>query len=401
MDLLNENKYQEQSENTKGKKLVKRLLIFSIIFAILIILLMIYLEITKVEPTTLEINGNTQEISVETIVKDNNGNQYIAIKELTEHLGYEYYNSEYQKYGIDSAKCYIKNGNLIFGFELDTNQVYKYEEGTNLDFQYYTLKNNIITYNNKLYISLVDLQQALNLYCTIDENNTIRIQAPEHIAKLLEEKAKENGYTIVEDQNSMKALAYGYVIVNKEGTYNVLNLKLEEIIGGSYTNMYFNEYNMDYIVKNSNGQYGIITKTGTIEIPFKFDNIELINYKNMLYKVKYNNKYGIMKKDGNMLTNIIYDEIGYKPSQSDKTLYTLIVPELDGKSGETIVVKQNEKYGLVYLKTGEEFLPCDHVEKLYSINELGEIVYKIEAEEQIVNLIEYLQFRETQKINLN
>ena len=123
---------------------------------------MIFLEANKVTPEILKINGEQKEEVSDLTIKDTNGNKYIALKDLAEFLGYEYDSSEYQKYGTDTTQCYIKNGNLISGFEIDSNKMYKYEEGTTLDYQYYTLKHNIITYNNRMYVALTDLQKALN-----------------------------------------------------------------------------------------------------------------------------------------------------------------------------------------------------------------------------------------------
>ena len=121
----------------------------------------------------------------------------------------------------------------------------------------------------------------------------------------------------------------------------------------------------------------------------------------MLYKVSNNGKYGIMKKDGTMLTkNIIYDEIGYNAEPDKKIVYTLIVPDLDGK-GQTIVVKQNGKYGLIYLKDGETYLPCDHLDKLYAVNELGTIEFRVEVEKQTIKLSDYMEARKTHVVNMN
>lgn len=400
MDLLNENQYQ-QPKPVKGKKMIITLLILSIIAVIAVLIMMIYIEANKEVGYTLFVNTEQKEISAELIVSDNQGNQYISLKELTELLGYEYYNSEYNNYGVDTAKGYVKNQKLITGFELGTNKIYKYEEGTNLDYQYYQLNYNIITYNNKLYIALADLRQALNVYCTVNENKEIVISTMEYLAQVYQEKLKENGYTIAPEQNNQKALAYGWIIVNKNGVWSVLNSEFEEIVESKYSSIYFDEYNSNYIVSNSNGQYGIITTKGIIKHSLKYDGLEVLNYENDLYKVKNNNKYGIMKKDGIMLTGIVYDDIGYPADASNKIQYTLLIPEMDGKSGITIVVKQNKFYGLIKLETGETFLPCDHVEKLYSISELGEIYYKIEAEKQTLSLIDYIQWRETQTVQLN
>lgn len=354
MDLLNENQYQK-TEEPKGKKIVLILLILSIVLVIIIIALMIVLGSQETVGITLYINDQQQELSDTLIIQDEQGNQYIELENLSDILEYQFDNSEYQTYGVDTTKCYIRNENLISGFELDSNIVYKYEIGTNLDYQYYDLNHNIIMYNGKLYIAIADLVEALNLYCTTDENNVIRISSAEHLSNSYQQQLQERGYTLSTDQNNQKALAYGWLIVSKDGVWSVLNTSFEEIIGAKFASIYFDEVNLNYIVSNSNGKYGIIDNTGVIEQPLKYDGLEPLNYENMLYKVKNNNQYGIMKSDGTMLAQIIYDEIGYQAEPQSNILYTLIIPELENETEKTIVVKQNEKYGLIYLETGETF----------------------------------------------
>ena len=39
-------------------------------------------------------------------------------------------------------------------------------------------------------------------------------------------------------------------------------------------------------------------------------------------------------------------------------------------------------------------MPCDHLDKLYSIDDLGVTYYKIEVEKQTLDLLEYLKIRE-------
>ena len=394
MDLLNENHAQEQKP-IKGKKTVLTLLILSIVFAILIIAVMIFISANKEKKDIIIVNGQSQEIKGDFIVADTNNTKYISLKQLADLVGYRYDNSEYKNYGYDTTKCHIKDGTLISGFELDSNKIYKYEEGTNLDYQYYTLKYNIMTYKDQMYIALADLQTALNIYCTTDQNNNITISTIEYLSLEYQKELKTLGYDVTTEPNNQKALAYGWIIANKGGEWTVLNTKFEEILGSTYASIYFDEYNKNYIVSNNNGQYGIISSTCSIEKNLKYDNLEILNYQNMLYKVENNNKYGIIRKDGSSLTNgIIYDQIGYKAEPSNKILYTLIIPALDEETPETIVVKQNGKYGLISLKTGETFLPCDHLDKLYSIDDLGVTYYKIEVEKQTLDLLEYLKIRE-------
>lgn len=400
MDLLNENKIQQPQE-PKGKKVVLSLLIVAIILAVVIVALMIFLEANKVIPNTLYINQKEYTDVNNIIIADTEGNKYISLRELAEEIDYEYYSSEYGKYGTDTTKCYIKNKNLIVGFEADTKQIYKYEENTNLDYQHYTLKHNIISYNNKLYVALEDLQKSINAYCIVNKDNVINISTMEYLASVYQESLKESGYTVATEQNNQKALSYGWIIVNKNGMWSVLNTKLEEIIGARYKTIYFDEYNSNYIVSNENNQYGIITTSGQIEQLLKYDGLEVLNYENMFYKVKNNMMYGIMKKDGSLLTDIIYDDIGYPAEPERKILYTLIIPELNGKTEKTIVVKKDKKYGLIYLSDGKTYLPCDHLEKLYSISDRGQIYYRVEAEKQTVDLLDYLIYRGTEQIVLN
>ncbi len=400
MDLLNENQY-EANKAPKGKKTVLILLILSIISVIAVIIAMIYVSENTVKADTLQINGQTKEITVDLIIKDNNGVQYISLRELANSINYEYYSNEYPKEGEDQSKCYIKNNKLITSFEMDSNQIYKYEEGTDLDYQYYTLNYNIIMYNNKLYISLVDLQKALNIVCTKDTNNVIRINTTENLVETYKQKLKDTGYTLTEEQNNQKAISYGWLIVNKNGVWSVLDTNLQEVVGSKYETIYFDEKNLDYIVSNISGQYGIISNSGSIKYSFKYDNLEVLNYENMLYKVKNNGKYGIMKSDGTMLTEIIYDEIGYPAEPENKIVYTLIIPELDGKSGETIVVKQNDKYGLIYLTTGKEFIKCRDLDKIYCVKDYGTTYYKIELDEMEFELIEYIELMNTHEAELN
>lgn len=107
MDLLNQNQYQEP-QKSKSKKLILVLLMFSIIFAIGILCLMVYLKSNMTNGTTLYINGEQKEIASDLLITGSDGNQYIALRKLAELLGYGFDNSEYNNYGMDTTKCYVK-----------------------------------------------------------------------------------------------------------------------------------------------------------------------------------------------------------------------------------------------------------------------------------------------------
>lgn len=395
MDLLNENQYKKE-QTPKSKKIVLIVLILAIVITIFIAFALLYIKTQQKSPKTLKINDKEVKMTETLIIETTEGNKYISLKEIAQLLGYEYYNNEYGESGENKEKGYIKSGTLITGFEKDTKKIYKYEEETNLDYQYYELKSNVIMYNNNLYISSADISQALNVIYgenkSIISIQTINNKIDEYTQSL---KLKDNGYTIAQDLNNQKAIIYGMLVVKKNDKWGVIDKNSNEIIGNKYSTIYFDEYNMNFIVSDSNGRYGILSNNGEIICALKYDGLEILNYENMLYKVKYNGKYGIMSADTKLLTNIIYDDIGYPEDSNKKIKYTLIIPELIENVSEMMVVKQNNKYGLIDISTGEEVIGCDQLDKIYAIEELGEISYKVEINETTFDLIDVIKYLKT------
>ena len=158
---------------------------------------------------------------------------------------------------------------------------------------------------------------------------------------------------------------------------------------------------MTYIVSNERNQYGIITTDGSIKIALKYDSIKIINHEPLLYEVSQDKKYGIMEEDGQMLTDIEYDRIGYPQELQNKINYTLIIPDLDGKTGKTVVVCKDGKYGLIYLTNGKTFLECDTLDKLYEVEELGELKYRVEIDKNVYTLEEYIEYAKRQTMVIN
>lgn len=245
-----------------------------------------------------------------------------------------------------------------------------------------------------MYISSKDISQALNITYK-EDNNTTLINTIENNIEKYQETFKETDYTITKDLNNQKAIIYGMLVIEKNGKWGVIDINYNEIIGNKYSTIYFDEYNMNFIVSDSNGRYGILSNNGEIICALKYDGLEILNYENMLYKVKYNGKYGIMSEDRGLLTNIVYDDIGYPEDSNKKIKYTLIIPELIENTGEMMVVKQNNKYGLIDISTGEEVIGCDQLDKIYAIEELGEISYKVEINETTFDLIDVIKYLKT------
>ena len=133
----------------------------------------------------------------------------------------------------------------------------------------------------------------------------------------------------------------------------------------------------------------------------KYDSLKVINHEPLLYEVSKDKKYGIMKKDGTMLTEIEYDRIGYMADSKNKINYSLIVPDLDGKTGRTVIVCKDNKYGLIYLSNGKTFIKCESADKIYEVEELGELKYKAETEEKTYSLEEFIRYVKTTTVVTN
>lgn len=200
------------------------------------------------------------------------------------------------------------------------------------------------------------------------------------------------GYTIDSNPENLKAIIYDMIVVTKNGNYGVLDFNLEEIIGTKYKTMEFNEYTQDFIVSNEDGKYGIFAKDATTEVELQYDSIELINNSPLIYKVKKENKFAVMKEDFSLITNIEYDEMGYPKDISKDIKYTLVIPKLNEKFVETIVVRRDSKYGLIEMETGKTFIPCE-MDAIYcrTSDKDNKDYYIIQKDNKLMLLTEYVE----------
>ena len=53
------------------------------------------------------------------------------------------------------------------------------------------------------------------------------------------------------------------------------------------------------------------------------------------------------------------------------------------------------------IDTKDELLPCDHLDELYSVSELGKIYYRVEVEKQTLELKELISTKFTAKDFVN
>ena len=218
------------------------------------------------------------------------------------------------------------------------------------------------------------------------------------------------------------------------------------------------EQNKSCVAKNKDNKYGCISINGGITLPFIYDNINIhglakrndkygiISFKDSLPKekipciydslilnydciiAKKSNKYGVLNNNGETILKFEYDNILFKEVYIHKGFKYIIVTQKDSlydfydknlkkinKQAYTyisglihnnrrnsneysyIVVKRNNKYGILDIKTGEEILPVIYNKKPFWIpnnlvgiqdnNKIG--VFDFEYKHKIVVPIEY------------
>lgn len=390
MDLLGEGK--KKPKKTKGQKIVLILLIISIVLCIVIGGILLYLSLQgKNKDYTFVINGRLVSTSRLGLYIDENNNKYISLRGIANELGYKYYNGKYRTEGEETSKGHIDNGTNIIQFFGDSKKIYKTKEDSNLDYEYYLLDNKIVKKEDSLYINMEDLDIALNLIVGFSQrNNQTIIQTGEYFIELNTEKFSGQGIQISNEKENIKGLAYGYIVISKDGKFGVIDLNGKELIGAKYNNITFCEYTKKFIVANTDKKIGIINDKGLAEIPLQYDEMKILNYDPLLYKVKKLDKYGVLREDGTTIGNIEYDEIAYPKDENNNVNYTCIIPEFESGIPKSIVVSKDHKYGLINLEDGREVLECN-LDAIYSITDNEEVYYMVERNNITAYLEEYVK----------
>lgn len=400
MDLLENNK--KKKGKTQAQKIILILLVISIILSIIVGIAIVLVSMKKDDALyTISINNKSFNATDLQLLTLEDNVDYISLKNIANKLGYEYYNGEFKTTEENKNKGYIYNGNNVVQFFADENNIYKSEEQSVTDYEYYVLDNKILLYQNNLYIALDDLDVALNLILKYSsKNKVIQITTPEYWISSNKEILARDEITISDSQNNIKALSYGYVIISKNNKYGVISLNGDELIGTKYGSIEFIEYTKEFKTSNSSNEFGIISIDGMSRVNLQYDSIDIMNYNPLLYKVKYMQKYGIIKSDGTLITNELYDSIGYPQNKEKEINYTLIVPNINENIPESIIVCANGKYGLINAETGETVLACS-LNGIYSATKDDVVYYIVETQERKFYLDDYITELNRVTVKLN
>ena len=435
----------EITNKKEGMDITTKILI-AIIACVVIIITILVVLLNNIEKTTYTISVNGKVVT--SVKKDNlvftiDNVTYISIEEFAKIVGYEYHEGEYKAFTIEKDKCYVQGKEETATFFANDNKVCKLP--VNLlkeEYREYNVENITKSYSGKMYAPLEAALIAFNVTVFQDENS-MTIYTLDELVKIYNEKIIKWGYTDITEQSfeNKKAILYGYLIVKKEdGLYKIIDSNnTKEIVPDKYTAIEFSENTQEFLVTNSLGQKGIINLDGTTKIEPTYESIEILDKTADLYLIQKNGKYGIIKSGNITVLSPEYDNIGFnnigdtveisskymildtlipvtkneKWGAVDKNGKFVLKLEYDGfgcfettveidetkktvqpiiviERCEGIVVKQNEKYGILDLK-GNELVPIA-VESIYAIENTKNEDYKyfMKYNNKEMNIIERL-----------
>ena len=405
MSLLDQ---EVKKETPKGKKIVLFLLMLSVFALIMVVVMMMALSGKQTKDLTLSINGTNIAIEEGLLITDDNGVNYISIQKIAKSIGYDYLTGEYKQYNEDTTntKCYLENGNQVIQFEAGNKKIYKTDSTSNLDYEEYELKNIMLKQNNLLYIALEDLEVALNVVDSYSQSdNKISLKTVETLHseyKVSLPKQTSNSIVGLNDSyNNKKAIAYDMLVVsNESGKWGVVNATdFSTIIGNKYSSIEFIE-SADVFIVSDNNKFGVISTKANQNpiIDLNYEAINIINNNPLCYEVKTGENHAIVNEQGDLLTNNLYNGIGYKSTNTAEES-VVSIKKIDQTEVNALVVCKNGKYGLISLDDGTSIGDCV-LDKIYSKTENGEKLYYIQLQGQEILLDKYLEYLNTTTVNM-
>lgn len=402
MNLEESNSFVERMEkNNKNKKTVLTVLIICAILIVILIGMISYFKYQDSLQLKMFVNDKQVPIS-STLLLQENGKNYMNIRELANLLGYSYQKGEYKNYTEDANSCYLSSSYEIVSMTADSDTVTKYilnenrvsvdeDESenavNNTNTQLITTDNttgeqtvNIkvesenetpetfavaepIKYiNNELYVPFSELPRLFNVQLNLAEQNRIRVYSLQALLPLAVKTATNLGYSEVSNSyENLTAMIDNMLVVGDGTNFGVVSLANgEEIISLKYEKMVYMQNTQEFLVTAENS-VGIIAKDGTTIIkPTEYDDISILDELNKLYLVEKNGKYGVLNEMGQTVVYAEYDSIGItnKEEFKDENIrnYSLLFEECipvnnDGKVG-IIDIEGNEKLRCVYDSLG-------------------------------------------------
>ncbi len=161
----------ESNRNNRNSNKILTIGIVGIIslIAIIVILLIIAIKLGG-NSVSLTVDGTKYKAGDHLLDKD--GTLYIGIEDFTKITKNEYNYKSGGKDVEDNNQCYVTNYGESTFFTVGSNKIYK-ESKEDKSIEYYNLEKPVIKENGKIYISLNDIDVAMNSRITKDNNKYV------------------------------------------------------------------------------------------------------------------------------------------------------------------------------------------------------------------------------------
>lgn len=391
----------------KGMDISTKIIIAMIVCVVCIIILITTILIVQMNRYVLKIDKKEIEsYDINKLKTKVNNLTYINIEEFSKLVGYEYHKGEFKAYTSSEDKCYVQGKEETTSFFLNDNKIYKSNaEEFSSEYSVISTSNPTVEIKGIIYASIDTINKAFNVVI-YEKEKELEIYTLKSLISAYDNTVKKMGYTGIEELNfeNRKALLYNCLIVKKKGgLYKILDVNtMEEILPDRYKSIDFSESKQLFYVTNSVGEMGIINMNGTTEIEPVYDTISVLDKDSNLYLVEKANKYGVVKSGNIAMIPCEYDKIGLEKENDKSNKYFILdtlIPvckdnkwgavdktgkviyevqydgfgcqittvEIDGENKEVVpvlsiemcngvVVKKDEKYGLLDVN-GKELVP--------------------------------------------
>ena len=256
MNLEESDKFaQKQAQNEQKKKFVLMSIIGCGILIALLIVMIIYIQYQDALQLKIYIDG-TQISFSDKFLKQENGTNYVSIRELSDLLGYTYTKGEYKKYNENADSCYIKNNLEIVAMTAEKSTLTKYieviegapeltlegpygiemtVEAQNGASNTFVLEKPVKQINGELYLPFEYVIDVYNMTIDTSVKNRIRMYTLPTLFQSAKQLAAKLEYgTISGVYENIRAIPYGLVVVGDNGIFGVIDLKGQEILSVKY-----------------------------------------------------------------------------------------------------------------------------------------------------------------------
>lgn len=171
-------------------------------------------------------------------------------------------------------------------------------------------------------------------------------------------------------------LEYGYIEATINGKVGLYNHQGKSVLPCEFDEIYSHQLKeQDYCEVEINNKFGIYHKNGKVLIPCLFESISSINQRYGYWETKMDGKRGAWNTEGKEILPSIYDDIYYDvennhfevKKESKRGIFDVdgkeIIPckfEWVSKSGDYVVVTNDEKKGLYSYNERKEIFKCEY-----------------------------------------